>query len=446
MSSFTLTNNKQKMAAQNSDFSDSSSSETETLLSFHDQGGGNDEKVIQHNVFSDLKLKKVNLGIQETNLFLPFQIGSRKLAECRVCENAIINPWEKVSCSIHDCRVSYHLKCAKERVGLLSSSKHFKCPQHACYLCKKKAHLWRCSKCDLAAHRKCAAYPGYMKGKPSAIICWRHSTDWPPSKSEVPTSSIEEVFGRLPLPYAEEEFKIDPIWKCTLENNLEPSPYEHIKRNIYRIKKKGDNVDDSIGCARCDSGICIEDCECRLQCISCSSACGCSEMCTNRPFKENKRIKIVMTHRCGWGLEADEFIEKGEFIIEYVGEVISEALCQKRFWGMKEGATNFYMCEVRKGFIIDATFKGNESRFLNHSCDPNCNLEKWEVDGETRLGVFAKRSIKRGEPLTYHYRFVRFGPEIECYCGSSNCQGYLGTKKKKWVLSNWGAKRRRINF
>ncbi|KAF6152191.1 hypothetical protein GIB67_019413 [Kingdonia uniflora] len=68
------------------------------------------------------------------------------------------------------------------------------------------------------------------------------------------------------------------------------------------------------------------------------------------------------------------------------------------------GDQNFYMCEIRKDFTIDATFKGNSSRFLNHSCDPNCKLEKWQVDGETRVGVFAARSINIGEPLTYDYR------------------------------------------
>lgn len=60
--------------------------------------------------------------------------------------------------------------------------------------------------------------------------------------------------------------------------------------------------------------------------------------------------------------------------------VIDDALCEKRLWDMKfRGMKNFYMCEVRKDFTIDATFKGNASRFLNHSCDPNCFLEKWLV-------------------------------------------------------------------
>jgi hypothetical protein len=60
--------------------------------------------------------------------------------------------------------------------------------------------------------------------------------------------------------------------------------------------------------------------------------------------------------------------------------VIDDALCEQRLWDMKyKGVQNFYMCEIRKDFTIDATFKGNSSRFLNHSCDPNCVLEKWLV-------------------------------------------------------------------
>jgi histone-lysine N-methyltransferase SETD2 len=58
--------------------------------------------------------------------------------------------------------------------------------------------------------------------------------------------------------------------------------------------------------------------------------------------------------------------------------VINEAICEERLWTMKEkGDHNFYMCEIGKNFIIDATFKGNTSRFVNHSCHPNCILEKW---------------------------------------------------------------------
>ncbi|MFS7991572.1 putative [histone H3]-lysine(4) N-trimethyltransferase chromatin remodeling SET family [Helianthus anomalus] len=138
-----------------------------------------------------------------------------------------------------------------------------------------------------------------------------------------------------------------------------------------------------------------------------------------------------MTQHCGWGVEAVELIDEGDYIIEYVGEVINDALCEKRFWDMKgKGITKFYMVAVRKDFNIDARFKGNESRFINHSCDPNCTMEKWDVNGETRLGIFAAKTIEPREELTFDYEYEMYGPdEVECHCGASNCHGYLGTKR-----------------
>lgn len=67
-------------------------------------------------------------------------------------------------------------------------------------------------------------------------------------------------------------------------------------------------------------------------------------------------------------------------IVNLTFSVISDDVREERFWDLKnKGVTKFYMCEVRKDFTIDATSKGNASRFMNHSCDPNCNLEKWLV-------------------------------------------------------------------
>ncbi|KAK8543270.1 hypothetical protein V6N12_015830 [Hibiscus sabdariffa] len=344
---------------------------------------------------------------------------------------------------------------------------------------------WRCVCCTMASHDKCSPWSDaviHLKDKPGRAICWRHPTNWrldkkvnfffpssdmsyfwllvlsPPygwltgltyllnEQHAVPATEIEEIFCQLPLPYMDEEFKLDMAWRDLLENKFEPPPYVHIKRNVYLVKKKRGDVVDDIGCTSCSS-TCSEDCVCRVQCISCSKACRCPESCTNKPFSKEKKIRIVKTELCGWGVEASEPIKKGDFVIEYIGEVIDDAQCEKRLWDMKyKGVKNFYMCEIRKDFTIDATFKGNTSRFLNHSCDPNCVLEKWQVEGDTRIGVFAARSIEVGEPLTYDYRFVQFGPEVNCHCGASNCQGYLGTKRKIVKLDLcWGSKRRRTS-
>ncbi|KAM0963709.1 hypothetical protein ACFX1T_022713 [Malus domestica] len=347
---------------------------------------------------------RVELGIPESRCSLPFLYGAKKLVECLVCHK-FAYPGEVVSCSVRGCQGVYHRKCVKDRFGI--SLKKFKCQQHACFICKQRVD-WRCVRCSIASHDKCAAWPDeviYLKDRPGKAVCWRHPTDWREDRKHAASiSSIEEVFCRLPLPYTAEEFKIDLAWKDT-DIKIEPPPYLHIRRNIYLVKKKRDNVGDDVGCTCISS--CSQDCVCRGQCISCSKDCHCSENCTNRPFRKEKRIKIVKTEHCGWGAEAAESVKKGDFIIEYVGEVIDDALCEKRLWDMKyKEVNNFYMCEIRKDFTIDATFKGNPSRFLNHSCDPNCVLEKWQVEGETRVGVFAARSIQVGEPLTYDYRYL----------------------------------------
>ncbi|KAJ6863277.1 hypothetical protein NC652_039973 [Populus alba x Populus x berolinensis] len=413
----------------------------------------------------------------------PFQV------ECLFCCRSIY-PGEGMQCSVRNCQGVYHLTCVVEGLGV-SNLRKFKCPQHECFTCKGKFH-WRCVRCTVASHNQCAPWSDevvYLKNQPGRAVCWRHPTNWRLDKKHVvPATDIEEIFCRLPLPYIDEEFKTDLTWKDVTENKLEPPPYVHIRRNVYLVKKKRDDSDGDVGCTNCSS-TCCENCVCRVQCISCSKACRCPETCTNRPFRKEKKIKIVKTEFCGWGVEAAEPLNKGDFIIEYIGEVIDDKLCEQRLWDMKyKGVQNFYMCEIRKDFTIDATFKGNSSRFLNHSCKPNCILEKWlvlliccfsvmilatsllfshthtlvtcailpldlvysvsmkDVEGETRVGVFAAGSIRVGEPLTYDYRFVRFGPEVKCYCGAPNCQGYLGTKRKIAKLNiGWGAKRKRTS-
>ncbi|KAL9224144.1 hypothetical protein vseg_000210 [Gypsophila vaccaria] len=420
--------------------------------------GGGGEKVLEDFV-GEWKERKVGDGGDEIRCFLPFLVGAPSLVECRVC-SSYIYPGSEVSCSVRGCQGMYHLTCAKETFQC-SSLTNFKCPQHACFLCKQK-FFWRCVRCEVASHDKCAAWPEeviHLSERPGWAVCWRHPKDWQQDQHQALSTSFEDIFARLPLPYVEEEFKIESTVKDYPCDRIEPPSYVHIRRNIYLVKRKRERDGTRVepGCTSCNSSsTCSKDCLCRVQSISCSRACRCSEACTNRPFRKDKKIKIVKTGLCGWGVVAAESINKGDFVIEYVGEVVDDVECTQRLWAMKnKDVKNFYMCEIRKDFTIDATFKGNASRFLNHSCDPNCKMEKWQVEGEVRVGVFATRAIDVGEPLTYDYRFVQFGPEVKCHCGAANCQGYLGAKRKinldvvelkrRVHLAGlcWGSKRRR---
>uniref|UniRef100_A0A0E0CNB2 Histone-lysine N-methyltransferase n=1 Tax=Oryza meridionalis TaxID=40149 RepID=A0A0E0CNB2_9ORYZ len=290
-------------------------------------------------------------------------------------------------------------------------------PKAGCMVCKQKMFFWRCGRCTVAAHTKCAPWPViHLKDDQGSAICWRHPSDWLLQNENADlTNSIEEVFCRLPLPYVNEDFKIDSTIRDFTAAVCKPPHFTFIRRNVYLIKKKRPDSRAEAGCTNCSAdSTCKDDCECRGLYMSCSKNCHCSDMCTNKPFRKDKKIKAVKTKRCGWGAISLEPLEKGDFIIEYVGEVINDATCEQRLWDMKRrGDKNFYMCEISKDFTIDATFKGNT-----------------QVDGETRVGVFASRSIQVGEHLTYDYRFVHFGEKVKCYCGAQNCQGYLGNQIK----------------
>ncbi|KAG9458012.1 hypothetical protein H6P81_002520 [Aristolochia fimbriata] len=218
-----------------------------------------------------------------------------------------------------------------------------------------------------------------------------------------------------------------------------PLNYTSIRRNVYltkRIKKRTE--DDGIFCfcspSSGSSNVCGRDCQCGMLLSSCSSSCKCGNSCLNKPFQNRpvKKMKLVETEKCGYGLIADEDIKKGEFVIEYVGEVIDDKTCEERLWNMKHrGETNFYLCEINRDMVIDATYKGNKSRYINHSCQPNTEMQKWRIDGETRIGIFATCAIKKGEDLTYDYRFVQFGADQDCHCGTLGCRQKLGSKPSK---------------
>jgi hypothetical protein len=101
-----------------------------------------------------------------------------------------------------------------------------------------------------------------------------------------------------------------------------------------------------------------------------------------------------------------------------------------------KGARHFYFMSLKATEHIDASKKGNVSRFINHSCDPNCVLQKWVVGNQMRVGLFAKREIPAWDELTFDYKFERYGSKAQvCYCGASNCTGYIGKEKSGPILN-----------
>ncbi|XP_078241689.1 histone-lysine N-methyltransferase, H3 lysine-36 specific isoform X3 [Pogona vitticeps] len=225
------------------------------------------------------------------------------------------------------------------------------------------------------------------------------------------------------------------------KNDKKPPPYKHIKVNRPVGKVQIFTADLSeiprCNCKLGDENPCGIDSECinRMLLYECHPAvCPAGERCQNQCFTKRQypEVEIFRTLARGWGLQAKRDIKKGEFVNEYVGELIDEEECRARIRHAQEhDITNFYMLTLDKDRIIDAGPKGNYARFMNHCCQPNCETQKWSVNGDTRVGLFALTNIKAGTELTFNYNLECLGNgKTVCKCGAPNCSGFLGVRPK----------------
>ena len=189
---------------------------------------------------------------------------------------------------------------------------------------------------------------------------------------------------------------------------------------------------------------CTEDHPCDLDSVCVNRAtmteclpgtCPVKHLCQNQRMQKQQYADtaIYYTKNTGWGLKATHDIKNGEFVIEYVGEVISKEMCNDRIKKAQEnGEKNFYMLTLEAGLVIDACYKANKARFINHSCDPNLETQVWAVNRKTCIGLFAIKDISAGTELTFDYHLDCFGDvKSKCYCGASTCVGFLGGKRNK---------------
>eukprot|EP01125_Pyxidicula_operculata_P006639 TRINITY_DN2285_c5_g1_i1.p1 TRINITY_DN2285_c5_g1~~TRINITY_DN2285_c5_g1_i1.p1 ORF type:complete len:939 (+),score=434.48 TRINITY_DN2285_c5_g1_i1:198-2819(+) len=141
-----------------------------------------------------------------------------------------------------------------------------------------------------------------------------------------------------------------------------------------------------------------------------------------------KRIKFQKSTIHDWGLFAMEDIGPEEMVIEYVGQVIRQSVADDREKKYeKVGIGSSYLFRIDKDTIIDATFRGNMARFINHSCTPNCFAQIIRYNNQPKIVIYSKREILMGEEITYDYQFEEEPEEkkIPCLCGSTGCRGTL---------------------
>ncbi|KAL1959588.1 hypothetical protein VTO42DRAFT_1623 [Malbranchea cinnamomea] len=190
---------------------------------------------------------------------------------------------------------------------------------------------------------------------------------------------------------------------------------------------------------------CDENCQNRCMFYECDDT-NCKlgeELCGNRSFSElrqrckaggkyNIGVEVIKTADRGYGVRSNRTFEPNQIIVEYTGEIITREECERRMRTIYKNNDCYYLMDFDQNMIIDAT-RGSIARFVNHSCEPNCRMEKWTVAGKPRVALFAgENGIMTGEELTYDYNFNPYSLKNvqECRCGAPTCRGILGPRPK----------------
>lgn len=152
------------------------------------------------------------------------------------------------------------------------------------------------------------------------------------------------------------------------------------------------------------------------------------------PKTPRRKIEVRDSGVHGRGVYATAPIKAGARIIEYTGERISwdEAVARHPHDPAQPNHTFYF--HLDDGRVIDALYGGNDSRWINHACEPNCEAE--EIDG--RVYVNALRDLQPGEELFYDYGLVlderhtaKVKKQFACWCGAATCRGTMLAPKRR---------------
>ncbi|KAI4461952.1 set domain protein [Holotrichia oblita] len=384
------------------------------------------------------------------------------------------------------CPATYHNSAHCIPAGtLILSTTQIVCPRHLipkrivkkslpiinttwCFICSEGGDLICCEMCPTSVHSEClkinlteddtficedcetGRFPLYdeivwVKFSRGRVFLFQEG-----DSGEMSYSSQKRTYAEFKKSIQEateahrlkKEFKQAIIDEAAIKSKHKPPHFIKIKVNrpVGNVRQFDGNISNTTPC-ECDpksKNPCGADSDClnRLLLTECNAeVCPAGEKCQNQNFEKRNYPPLVpyRTEGRGWGLKSLEKLKKGQFVIEYVGEMIDEQEYQRRIKKMHEQKEeNYYFLTIDKDRMLDAGPKGNVARFMNHSCQPNCETQKWTVNGDTRVGLFAVVDIPANTELTFNYNLECVGKEKKiCKCGAPNCSGFIGVKAKQ---------------
>lgn len=151
---------------------------------------------------------------------------------------------------------------------------------------------------------------------------------------------------------------------------------------------------------------------------------------SRKPFFKVKTSRIE-----GRGAFAVRSIRKGTRIIEYVGQRITSAVADERYDDARSLPHHTFLFALDDDTAIDAAYEGNDARFINHACEPNCEAV---MEGD-RIFIEALKTIRIGEELVYDYRYMvdadfneaQLRAMYPCRCGAGTCRGTIAIRQPR---------------
>lgn len=179
----------------------------------------------------------------------------------------------------------------------------------------------------------------------------------------------------------------------------------------------------------------------KIDVVECNSRCRCGPNCVNRELQKGLHVplEVFKTEERGWGVRTLEQIPRGKFVLEYVGEMLTEGEVSKRGLVYPEYNSSYLFnldhpdVPQEDHLVLDGFKVSNVGRFINHSCEGNLSI--YRVYTETldkriyRIGLYAGRDIEFGEELTYDYKYIQEPglptddpAAFKCFCRTKGCR------------------------
>mmetsp|Transcript_29285 Transcript_29285/g.44963 ORF Transcript_29285/g.44963 Transcript_29285/m.44963 type:complete len:674 (+) Transcript_29285:1-2022(+) len=284
-----------------------------------------------------------------------------------------------------------------------------------------------------------------------------------PNKSPKPSQKIGTIQNGLPIE-GEEDQVFKPTCSRTYEydrdnKNFSGAPQQLITSPDSELQKRATQRSDAIrGIGRHNVRLQTEEAAKTVKKASSGraaranqrrlmkdvAAIGATSLGLDALAGREQQLRFDKSVIHAWGVFADEQISAGDMIVEYRGELIGNAVTEKRekiYEKAKIGSD--YMFRIDGETVCDATKQGNVARFINASCDPNCYTQIVTINGVKRIVIYAKKDIQAGQELCYDYKFPFEYDEskrIKCYCGAKGCRGFMNWDKKYVVKKSPGKK------